>query len=315
MAYQTGTATDINDLFNKLADFAIALNWRINKHSTNSLYLNNKDGYWALEFKDKMLFTLVCTGYDKDRDAFNQPGASCNHNLKNCKTQTTHLDEGNYVGYDFFGTAQYLHVVVQYQAERFRHFGIGTLNKEGEYTGGQYAFGTYVYYSDYERPRLSNYHTYGFSAGYDDRGPVLRADNIAGDTRSPWYFTPHSQYDWDNIRKNEYGNYLLTLGRIDSYQHHPDAFLLSVSQSQFGQALIPCPHSLIGQCKDGLFRRFGVIADRYECKMVGVLPRQKLQINGESWMIIPSAQYQTESPAPAGNDNSGQFGVAYRIVE
>ena len=62
MAYQTGTATNVTDLLSKLAEFAVNLNWTIQKNSTNVLYLSNADGYWALEFKDDMLFVIASTG-------------------------------------------------------------------------------------------------------------------------------------------------------------------------------------------------------------------------------------------------------------
>ncbi|WP_109078916.1 hypothetical protein [Aggregatibacter kilianii] len=316
MAYQTGTATNVADLLGKLAEFAAPLNWVIQKNAENALYLSNADGYWALEFKDNMLFVIAGTGVDKNRDCFNQPGASCNNSYRKTKTRTSHLQNGNFVSYDFFGTAQYLHVCVQYQAERFRHFGLGTLNKEGQYTGGQYALGTTINNSSYDRPRLNSRHTFGMSSGDDDYGPVVRADNIGGDTRTPWYFCADSRYEY-SLSGSETGCYMLTNGRTDDHAHSPDRMLLTHSQSKFGQLAIPVPNAAIAQCKDNLFRRLGTVPDRYECKIVGIVPRQKLQINGETWMFIPSAQYQSAATtiAAEGNDNSGEYGVAYRIIE
>ncbi len=115
------------------SDFAQAQSWTINKHNTTQLYLSNTDGYWALEFKNNFLFTIACTGFDNSRDAFNQPGSSSNAQsaYREIKTATTHLENGNFVSYDFFGTNQYLHVVVQIEAERFRHFGIGECTMNG----------------------------------------------------------------------------------------------------------------------------------------------------------------------------------------
>lgn len=316
MAYQTGTAANIADLLSKLAEFAVKLNWTIQKNSTNVLYLSNADGYWALEFKDDMLFVIASTGVDKNRDCFNQPGASCNNSYLKTKTRTSHLQNGKFVSYDFFGTAQYLHVCVQYQAERFRHFGFGTLNKEGQYTGGQYVFGTTVNNSTYNRPRLNDYHTFGMSSGDNSYGPAVRADKIGGDTRAPWYFCADSRYEYA-LSSSETGCYMLTNGRADDREHHPERMLLTHSQSKFGQLAMPVPNAVIAQCKDNLFRRLGTVPDRYECKIVGIVPRQKLQINGETWMFVPSAQYQPASTSIAaeGSENSGEYGVAYRIIE
>ena len=178
-------------------------------------------------------------------------------------------------------------------AERFRHFGFGTLNKEGQYTGGQYVFGTTVNNSTYNRPRLNDYHTFGMSSGDNSYGPAVRADKIGGDTRAPWYFCADSRYEYA-LPSSETGCYMLTNGRADDREHNPDRMLLTHSQSKFGQLAMPVPNAVIAQCKDNLFRRLGTVPDRYECKIVGIVPRQKLQINGETWMFVPSAQYSVD---------------------
>ena len=51
--------------------------------------------------------------------------------------------------------------------------------------------------------------------------------------------------------------------------------------------------------------------------MRGVIPRQILVINDERWMIVPAAQYQPANVdlAPDGEEFSGAYGVAYRIIE
>ena len=208
---------------------------------------------------------------------------------------------------------------MQIQAERFRHFGVGTLDKEGDYIGGQYTYGTFI--TDVYGYYQSDDHAYGFSNGATGYQAVVRADGIGGDTKSPWYFAPTSVTDFGNVSKSEYGRYLLSLGRAsmsrDSGTYHPDKLLVRYSQSKFGQTLIPCPHSLIAHGIDGVFRRLGILPDRYECTMRGIQPRQILEIAGERWMIVPSAQYddRNASSIEEGKNNSGIQGVAYKIVE
>ena len=110
---------------------------------------------------------------------------------------------------------------------------------------------------------------------------------------------------------------MLTNGRADNAQHHPECLLLINSQSKFGNMLLPVPNAPIAHCKDNLFRRLGTVPDRYECRMRGVIPRQILTINDERWMIVPAAQYQPANVdlAPEGEEYSGEYGVAYRIIE
>lgn len=317
MAYQTGTADNTADLLDKLKGFASAQGWSINKSKNNLLYLRQGANYWALEVQEDKLYVIACTGFDDKKDCFEQPGASCQNSRHETKTCVTHLNAGAFVSYDFFGNAQYLHVCVQYTRGRFRHFGIGTLNKEGDYTGGQYAFGTFIAEG---RERRWNHasHVFGMSSGSLTDGAVVRADKLAKDTRTPWYFVGynHSE-DYASLEPNERGCYMLTNGRADNAQHHPECLLLINSQSKFGNMLLPVPNAPIAHCKDNLFRRLGTVPDRYECRMRGVIPRQILTINDERWMIVPAAQYQPANVdlAPDGEEFSGEYGVAYRIIE
>ncbi|MCQ9629235.1 hypothetical protein [Actinobacillus suis] len=321
MAYQTGNAKDVNELLKKLSEFAQTLKWTVDKLEDNLMCLHNGQGYWSLMFKPEVnqLFTYVNTSFDTSKKGNEQPGSSRKHAYREIDTATSQLEKGNYASYDFFGSEQYLHVVVQIEAEKFRHFGIGTLNKEGIYTGGQYTYGTYITksYGHYQ----NNDHAYGFSNGARGNQAVVRADGISGDKRTPWYFAPANVSDYKDLSNADKGKYLLTLGRAamttDENTYHPDALLVYYSQSKFGQSLIPCPHSLIAHGIDGIFRRIGILPDRYECTMVGLSPRQILTINGEKWMIIPSAQYdvRNQSSIEEGKNNSGTQAVAYRMVE
>ncbi|WNY75976.1 hypothetical protein [Pasteurella multocida] len=321
MAYQTGSAMNIGDILAKLAEFARPLGWTINKVSDSALYLNNSVGFWAIEFKNNMLFVIPASGVDLGRDCFNQPQSACNHTYQTIKTMTSYLEKGNYTTYDFFGTESYLHVVIQYEENKFRHFGLGSLIKEGDYVGGQYSYGTFISTSNYYRIRQSTDNILGFSAGTTQYQAVVRADGLANDLRSPWYLSAKNPYDYKDIRDAEKGNYLATLGDCVLNQNsmynfvHPDMLLVRYSQSTFGQKLIPTPHCLIAHCRDGLFRRLGILPDRYEVMMKGLSPRQVFRVNDEKWMIIPSAQYQDKSVADDGQDNSGYQGVAYRIIE
>lgn len=321
MAYQTGTAKTLNELLTKLAEFAQTQNWVIDKAANNELYLHNDDGFWScfLYSGNNNFFTYVNTGFDKNKSVRDQPGSSRSNSFTSIETATTQLHRGDYVSYDFFGSRQYLHVVVQIEAGKFRHFGFGTLDKEGDYVGGQYTFGTLITNDDGHYQ--NSYHCYGFSNGRDGNQAVLRADGISGDKKTPWYFAPTDISDFKNLNNQNYGKYLLTLGRASMYEdnktYHPDRLLVHFSQSKFGQTLIPCPHSLIAHGIDGVFRRLGILPDRYECTMVGIQPRQILEIAGERWMIIPSAQYDERNARfiEEGKNNSGIQGVAYRIIE
>lgn len=319
MAYQTGTATNINDLLEKVAAFAVSLDWVIDKTASGSLFLHNDKGFWSFYYNTstKMLEIFANTGFTNNAGAAGQPGSS---SASGHKAATTGLTGGNYTAYYFFGSAQYIHVVVEIAPNRFRHFGIGTLNKEGDYVGGEYAFGTYLY-PNYEYTQ--NYsRAFGFGGSSSNSQAVVRADGIAGNSRSPWYFFPYEFSGlYKNISANNKGKYLLALGNAtlsqSQYNKHPDSYLLWFGKSNFGNAVIPCPHSLIAPTIQNTFIRLGTVPDRYECRMEGVIPKQIFEINGDKWMLIPAAQLDERNinTIESGKDNSGVQGVAYRIVE
>lgn len=322
MAYQTGNAKSMSDLMSKLLEFAQPLGWVVDYSSDNRWHIHNDDGHYEFAFntnrENGTLWHYATTGYDAGQNSDNQPGSCTNHSHEKIYPRTNAIHENEIVTYDFFGTAQYLHVAIQLSDARFRHFGVGTLDKEGDYLGGQYAFGTYIL-----RWNKSHYgyETFGKdNLGFcQDRYSCVRADFIGGDTRTPYYWTCNSEHRIKSRPKSEFGKYVQGLGLSGGvYQvKHPDDWLVALSQSNFGNRLIPVPHSLIAQGVDGLFYRLGTIPDRYCCTMRGIFPRQILEIDGERWMIVPAKRFESTNAqySPDKKETSGVIGVAYRLVE
>ncbi|MFY1006074.1 hypothetical protein ACOB9N_03975 [Pasteurella multocida] len=325
MAYQTGNALNINILLDKLAEFAQSIGWQIKHKTATKLFLTTQDenSRWALEFLSNVLYTIPCTAFNNNKSAIEQDGSPCleGNAYKKYYTRTTELGEGNFIGYDFFGTSDYLHIVVEIKPDQFRHFGIGRLLKEVEFTGGEYAFGTYMY-SKSEAESNSRLNVYGFSSNDDQSSSaVIRADNLKGNAKTPFYLYSASGYSVEQKEKKLLGKAFYGLGRAampNSYEtYHPDSYLVIYSQSKFGYTLLPAPSSIIAHLSDDTFARIGTVPDRYECTMRGIPPKTILEINGERWKIIPSAGYNEKNSARSTSnpDNTGIQGVAYRIIE
>lgn len=324
MAYHTGNANNVSDLLAKLAVFAQSLGWVVDKLESGSaprLYLHNADGYWSLATgaSGTIFYVVGNTGFDDSLAWDKQPGSSCvNHGFDTYFGAGTSELKGPYAGYDFLGTSRYLHVIVQPASGRFRHFGLGTLIKEGDYTGGQYAYGTSIgttYGGGLGIP-TQNHNTYPFGDSlyslYNSQCYVsaVRADNLPGGGKAPrWYLCGSTTA----------GTGALGPGGVADEpvkQAHPDILSVITSQSVFGAAVSPVPFAILARSPDGLWRRLGTVSDMMVCHMAGIIPRSTHDLAGEKWMIVPATQFRASPDKVSdGGDNSWLLGYAYRVAE
>jgi len=162
MAYQTGSATDLEDLISKLLTFATANGWTQDEFATadGDFALHKDDiyvsGRWdtvtpqhvslhqALGFDGTG--TLPGDHTDDSGHGYNDSSSHVDTNLDN-ERSVTYIGDGPFTTYHFFedddGTRSYLHVVVQSETDVYRHFGFGEVDKVGTWTGGEYCYGHY----------------------------------------------------------------------------------------------------------------------------------------------------------------------------
>lgn len=154
MAYETGTASSPEDLMNALQTFAAAEGWTVDIYSSTNdwLALNNGSVYvqfrWDANGNVAMFhsrgFTSTGTapGNHTGDDGLGQVDASAPYNQNiTAGRRTNFLSTGAMTAYHFFtdNTTKYIHVVVEYAPGRYRHFSFGTIDKIGDWTGGEYA--------------------------------------------------------------------------------------------------------------------------------------------------------------------------------
>lgn len=169
MTYETGTATNFEDLLSKLDTFAQTTHggwssaYSPNPNTTNRWFELNKG---SLSFS--MRYPSGMTTGDSPSvhhatgsagsgvapgahtaDSGNGYNVGTGGTSASFETERCVLDLGNgpYPSYHFFADDvdnDYIHVVVEYLTGNFRHFGFGTLDKFGDgWTGGEYVYGHY----------------------------------------------------------------------------------------------------------------------------------------------------------------------------
>jgi hypothetical protein len=161
VAYQTGAATDMEDLLDKLSTFAQANGWTEDEFDTvnGKLALHKNSVYVSFRWDTatpQHLSVHQALGYTGG----NEPGNHTDDSGNGYNTTSSHvdsnlaqercvrdLDDGPFPSYFFFeqdASPAYLHVVAEKSTDVFRHFGFGELITVGDdWTGGEYAYGHY----------------------------------------------------------------------------------------------------------------------------------------------------------------------------
>lgn len=178
MAYQTGSATDPNDLLTKLVTFltGAGVDWlqdmsqadgagrRAHLHK-GADYVNLKSTIgavnpWAYSTSpapaagDAAIHIYLGTGFNGGNNWNNQPGGPILNGTATNTGMSMPLPTGSVTAYHFFSDAAGDHIVVVVEKTTgiFTHLGWGrALNKAGSYTGGAYFFGAcngFIFASD-----------------------------------------------------------------------------------------------------------------------------------------------------------------------
>jgi len=152
MTYSTGSATNIDDLFDKISTFLVTAGWTENNRASGILSISDGAMYNNL-FEDGSNITMSpATSYDGGAAWDSQPGQ---HSDYKCKIDGF---AGSIATYHFFtnGTGDYFYGVIEIDPGFYRHIIFGTMCKLGSYTGGQICCAQYLNYTGSTR----NFKTY-----------------------------------------------------------------------------------------------------------------------------------------------------------
>ena len=167
MARETGTASSLEDLVEKLKIFAAGLAttpWTVDDWdpTNNRLTIHRGSCYVSFRWANSgyQLGIYQSLGWTTSQDAHLHPDDSGNGQTStpittgrrvNLTTGAGGTDAGSanagpYTSYDFFaseGATPTIYVKVETVNNLFRHFGFGHLVKYNDFTGGEFAFGHY----------------------------------------------------------------------------------------------------------------------------------------------------------------------------
>ena len=170
MTYETGTATDLEDLLSKLDTFADTTHggwtggYASNPQTTDGWFELSKGNlsvsmkypvgstpeHMSLHHATAFVGTGTAPGAHTNDSGNGYNTGTTGHTNANLLTERCVRDIGNgpFPSYHFFaddtGAKDYIHVVAEPASGMYRHFGWGILNKFGDnWTGGEYVYGQY----------------------------------------------------------------------------------------------------------------------------------------------------------------------------
>lgn len=311
MTHVTGSADDPEDLLDK---------WKTFLTTTTGLYTHLETYAGANEKRSTftrggkyyncyaktsgakdLFYVSLATGYTPSVESNLQPNES--------NWARTNLPTFPYSGYDFFSYANSAHAVVQYAGGKYRHFGLGEIITDGSYVGGEFAEGTY--WSQNVGDILYPYnlgHTYPFDGqvgtnyGVNGGHSVVRGDYPGASTPQWRYFSRNStltQYARGTTRDGFSGD-----------SHSTTYGPMRDSANNFNGRTVFLP--IYCFCYDGTskWHPLGYVDNVRTAEMTNHSPGDTVVIAGDNWKVFPISQKN----GAAGQENSGTYGMAYKVV-
>lgn len=187
MAYETGTASSPGDLLVKLFDFCAANGWTINDDISSAAQSPGYGNIYKASSPESEYQQWVGFAWDANNlRLWGYRGYTSGPPTIQADSHSLAADDnytsfgilygpvvnfpigGPFDAYHFFGGPRYVHVVVEWSAGLYRHFGFGQLVKAGRWQGGEYIYGHFVNQgtTDIDIPS-SNDHDMGIDGYYN----------------------------------------------------------------------------------------------------------------------------------------------------
>lgn len=308
MAYATGSAAGGADLLDKFRIFAMSLGWAADNWSTITvtsrwLHLHNAAGLHADFYWDgvnSQMFGLGATAFNGSALYTAQPGRSG-------RTRTT-MTAGAFPSFWFFGDTEGVMCVVEITTGVFRHFGMGTYDKVGGYTGGFWVTSTQfnVTTSGYAY-QGSPWDGLSYPSTISYPNTVSRCD-IEGKT---W---------WSSMSINgaaassEWNSDAMATGSLR--QGMEDSVAGRTPNTVNALSVLAPIRMLVNRGVSGLYSNIGTVKNIRAVTMSLLSPREEIVFGTDTWKVFPISQKATWVGSGVGQNLNGSYnsGIAYKIV-
>jgi hypothetical protein len=199
--------------------------------------------------------------------------------------------------YHFFageGSTPYIHVVVEVDPGRYRHFGFGNIEKVGDWAGGEYCYGHYWAQgaSAIDYPNSTD-HQAGFDNGPDSNHGTMRLDGADFPNESSstvWAVITSATFLGNDTAGNPrasviggarggpWSHYLAWIPTSNTNAYKP---LIPIGVMYVDQATSPYTYNWLGQQPD-----VAVV------NMKNLSPGDEITIGSDTWMVFPWVKKQ-----------------------
>lgn len=329
MAYETSTATDLQDLLDKMLTFAAANGWTQDRFDTTNgeLALSRNNVFVSMRWVVATPLTLsihqalAFDGAGTDGGSHtDDSGNGLNSGVKNNGSLegercVRNIGDGPFT-YHFFEDDVYLHCAVEISSGVWRHFGFGVLSKLGAWTGGEYAYGHLhnngSLTSQVNICLLDGFGTTGLGGTPPLRySPTIHVEGLPGMGGSSKWGNVWAARTVSALPNDTAGNAKVAVQ--GGYKAGPIA-------RHFGSPPVGATTGLLTLYPIWLFYvdlattpircyPLGFQPDVRGCNIANFAPGQEVAISAETWIVFPDSQKAT-----TGTNASFNRGIAYKKV-
>lgn len=295
MAYQTGTATGIADLLDKLGTFSAANGWTQHRRDANSLSISKGAVFQNYFDNTSEIWMKGATGFSSAAAWDAQPGADTN-------TQKSRHMPGSFAAYHFFAANDYLHVVVEVDPGLYRHLNAGEIAKSSAYTGGQYSACVSMAATGEFRSGLFGNILSGSFSEYVET-PALKLNFDGFDAWRHFTGDALSSGSPPYVRSSDHMGGAAPV----QYQWFIDWYNKCTPNTLNGLSVF-APIYLFVDRASSMMSPLGYVRDLRTLNISAFDPGQTVTIGADQWLIFPA------SAKGSGTYGTGNFGYAYKKI-